>query len=48
MDRMGMSHVERGGAYRYTTKYGQPKAANVNTQWGMPLKIVDAGTPGAL
>jgi len=48
MDRMGMSHVERGGQWKYTTKYAQPKAADPNTQWGMPLKIVAANQPGAL
>jgi len=48
MDRMGMSHVERGGVWKYTTKYEQPKGANPNTQWGMPLKIVAANQPGAL
>ncbi len=48
MDRMGMTHVDRGGVWRYIVKYGDPKQANVSTQWGMPLKIVDGATPGAL
>jgi hypothetical protein len=48
MDRMGQSHVDRGGVWRYIVKYGDPKVANVSTQWGMPLKIVTADVPGAL
>jgi hypothetical protein len=48
MDRMGMTHVDRGGVWRYIVKYGDPKQANVSTQWGMPLKIVTADVPGAL
>jgi hypothetical protein len=48
MDRMGQSHADRGGAWRYIVKYGDPKVANQSTQWGMPLKIVAANTPNAL
>jgi hypothetical protein len=48
MDRMGQTHVDRGGVWRYIVKYGDPKQANVSTQWGMPLKIVTADQPGAL
>jgi hypothetical protein len=40
MDRWGLPHVSRGGAYDFVPKYGGSKGADPTTQWGLPLKIV--------
>ena len=42
MERMGLPHKSRGGAYDYIPKYESSKRADDTTQWGMPLKIVKA------
>lgn len=42
MDRMGLSHVQRGGAYDVVPKYAGAKRADPTTFWGFPLKIVKA------
>ncbi len=40
MDRMGMPHVDRGGAWGYTPKLAAGKRADDSTEWGLPLKLV--------
>jgi hypothetical protein len=42
MDRMGLPHVSRGGAYDFGPKYAGAKKADDSTQWGMPIKIFKA------
>jgi hypothetical protein len=44
MDRMNLPHVERGGTYLYVPKYQGAKRAGESTQWGLPLKIIEATT----
>lgn len=40
MERMGLKHVSRGGAYQYVPKYAGSKRADSSTLFGFPLKIV--------
>lgn len=47
MERMGLPHVSRGGAYDFVPKYAGAKRADDTTQWGMPLKIVQASKAAA-
>jgi hypothetical protein len=42
MERMGCTHVSRGGSYVYVVKYQGLRRAGDSTQWGLPLKIVRA------
>lgn len=42
MDRMGLTHQQRGGAYIYVPKYAGAKKADPTTTWGFPLKIIKA------
>lgn len=42
MDRMGLPHVDRGGAFAVVPKYEGAKKADVTTVWGFPLKIIKA------
>jgi len=42
MERMGLPHVARGGAYDVVPKYAGSKKADPTTYWGFPLKIVRA------
>jgi len=42
MDRMGLPHVARGGAFNFVPKYAGGVRADDTTQWGLPLKIVRA------
>jgi hypothetical protein len=40
MERMGLTHRQRGGAYDVVPKYAGAKRADPTTYWGFPLKIV--------
>jgi len=40
MARMGLPHVDQGGAYNIVPKYAGAKKADLTTVWGFPLKIV--------
>lgn len=40
MARMGLPHVDTGGAYIVVPKYGEGKRADSTTRWGLPLKII--------
>jgi hypothetical protein len=42
MDRMGLPHVDKGGAFAVVPKYEGAKKADVTTVWGFPLKIIKA------
>lgn len=40
MERMGLRHVDQGGAYTVIPKYAGAKKADPSTIWGFPLKII--------
>ena len=42
MNRMGLPHVDQGGAYTVIPKYSGAKKADATTVWGFPLKIIRA------
>jgi hypothetical protein len=46
MARMGLPHVDTGGAYTVVTKYGGGKKSDDTTKWGLPLKIIPVRNGG--
>ena len=40
MERMGLRHVDQGGAFSVIPKYAGAKKADQSTIWGFPLKII--------
>ena len=42
MERMGLPHAQKGGAFEVVPKFAGAKKADLTTTFGMPLKIVSA------